>query len=131
MEVLVAVLVMVVAGLGLLGAYESAFQLRETSERSSLAIEHLKGMMEQIKATPFNQLTTNFPSGAVNGIIGAGAEKYGAIIGGYSLTNEQITVTHQPSTNADPRELVVQVSWTTGGRTYQKRMTTLRSSKAS
>ncbi len=130
LELFFAIGVIIVAALWLLTAYHASLHLTEIAHQESLAFDDLKDIMEQIKATPFNQLTTSFPNGVVNGVVG-GVDKYGALIGGYGLANEQITVLHQPNTAADPRELVVQLSWTNQGRTYQKSVSTIRSSKAS
>lgn len=129
-EVVLAFAVLLVAGVWLLGSYRYALTLSEVSEQTTEAISDLKGMMERISNTPFNSLATDFPSGAVNGVVGGTAEKYGGIIGGYSLPSEQVVVTHLPTTTADPRELTVQVRWTSGGRSYQKSFSTMRTSRS-
>lgn len=130
-DVLFAIGVIVVAGVWILAAYGSALATTEVAQQTSVALDDLKDMMEKIKSTAFSQLTANFPNGAVNGIVAPAGDKYGAVVGGYGLTNERITVTHQPGTAADPRELVVTVTWTNRGRTHQRSVTTIRSSKAS
>ncbi|MBI3996808.1 MAG: hypothetical protein HY352_04045 [Candidatus Omnitrophica bacterium] len=130
-EILFAIGILMVAGLWLLTAYQSSFQVSELGQQTSVALDDLRDMMERIKSTPFNSLTNDFPSGAVNGIVGLAPEKYGVIIGGYTLTNEQVTVTHQPNTNADPREMIVRVTWVNRGRTFQKSVSTIRASRAS
>ncbi len=127
-EILLAISAILVAGVWLLGAYGSAIGLSNAAQQSNIAMNDLKDMMEQIKSTSFNQLTTNFPDGVVNG---GNPDKYSAVVGGYGLTNEQITVTHRPNTAADPKELVVQITWTDGGRQYTKTLTTYRTSRAS
>ena len=131
LEALLAVGVLIISAVWLMAAYHSALHLTEVAQQTLLALDDLKDMMERIKATSFSQLNTNFPNGAVNGVVGPGPDKYGAVVGGYGLTNEQITVVHQPSTGADPKELVVQLSWTNRGRTYQTTISTVRASKAS
>ena len=130
-EILFAIGILVVAGIWLLAAYHASLQVSELGQQTSVALNDLQDMMERIKATPFNSLTNNFPNGAVNGVVGLAPEKYGVIIGGYTLTNEQVTVTHQPNTNADPREMIVQVTWVNRGRTFQKSVSTMRASRAS
>jgi hypothetical protein len=112
-------------------AYQSALHLTEVSQQTNLALSDLRDMMERIKTTPFTALAAGFPNGAVNGVVGGGPDLYTGVVGGYPLANEQITVTHSPTTAADPRELIVQVQWTNRGRTYQRRATTVRSSQAS
>lgn len=130
-EILFAIGILLVAAVWLLVAYHSSMQVSELGQQTSVALDDLKDMMERIKATPFNSLTNNFPNGAVNGVVGLGPEQYGVIIGGYTLTSEQITVTHQPGTNADPREMIVRVTWVNRGRTFQKSVSTMRASRAS
>ena len=126
-EALFTMLIVIVAGLGILGAYGSSINLIEVAQQSSVAVNHLKDMMERIKSTAFTQLNTDFPNGAANGV----ANSYVSVVGGYSLPTEQITVTHQPDTLTDPRELSAQLTWTNRGRVYQKTLSTIRASKAS
>lgn len=130
-ELLLAIVVMVVAGTWLLSAYHSSIHLNEVARQAAVALGDLNDIMERVKATPFTQLAAEFPDGAVNGIVGGGPDRYGAVVGGYTLRNEQITVTHQPSPTADPREVVVRVTWTHRNRTYQRRLSTMRTSQAS
>ncbi len=125
-EVLFAFVTVAVTGVWVLGAYHSSMRLAETAQQNNIATDHLKTVLEQIKATPFSQLTANFPVGG----------NYSILVGGFTLPtatspNEQITVTHVPNANADPRELVVRVAWTSGGRSYSKTMSTVRASRAS
>ena len=127
-ELLIGFGAMVIAAIWLLAAYHSSLQLTEVAQQAAIALDDLKDMMEKIKSTPFAQLTTDFPNGTANGGV---PDKYGAVVGGYTLQDEQVTVTHQPNTGADPRELVVQVTWTAAGRTQQRRVSTMRSSRAS
>ena len=128
-ELLLAIAVLLIAGVGLIGSYHSALHLTEISQQASLAVNDLKDIMERIKTTPFTQLQANFPSGVADGPGGAAA--YTNVVGGYTLNTEQITVTHNPSTVADPRELVVQITWTNRGRAYQRSISTMRASQAS
>ena len=128
-ELLATSVVIVFASTGLLIAYQSTFHLNEVSQQASAAVDDLNDMMERIKTTPFTLLQTNFPNGVANGTAGTPRE-YTNIIGGYTLRDEQITVTHSPNTAADPRELIVQITWTNRGRTYQRSLSTIRSSQA-
>ena len=130
-ELLVAIVVVVLGGLWLLGAYHSVLELTEVSEQADRALNDLRDMMERIKTTPFTSLAANFPTGAVNGVVGQGQNLYAPIVGSYSLTGEQITVTHRPTAAADPRELVAVLQWTNRGRTYQRSLSTMRVSESS
>lgn len=129
-ELLLAIVIFAIAGVGLLSSYHWALQLMEVGQQSSVATNDLKDIMERIKATPFTRLNTDFPHGVANGP--AGQFTYTNVVGGaYTLPGEQITVTHSPNTAADPRELIVQLTWTSAGRTYQRSVRTLRTSRAS
>ena len=130
-ELLLTITVVVISGVSLMVAYQSALHLTEVSQQSNIAMNDLRAMMERIKTTPFTALNNSFPTGAVNGVVGAGPDLYTGVVGGYGLGTEQITVTHNPNTGADPKEMIVQVQWTNRGRTYQRRATTMRSSQAS
>ena len=130
-ELLLAMGVLVVSGVWLLGAYQSSLRLTEAAQQTKVALNDLRDMMERIKTTPFSRLDDDFPSGAPDGIVGAGANRYAAVVGGYSLPTERITVTHRPDAAADPREMVVEVTWTNRGRAYQRSVATVRASEAS
>ena len=130
-ETLLAFTVVIVAGISLMVAYQSAIHLTEVSQQSNIAMNDLRAMMERIKTTPFSALNANFPNNAINGVVGAGPDLYTGVVGGYGLGTEQITVTHNPGTGSDPKEMIVQVQWTNRGRTYQRRAVTMRSSQAS
>jgi len=130
-ELLLGIGVLVLSGVWLLGAYHSSLHLTETAQQTKVALNDLRDMMERIKATPFTRLDDDFPNGAPDGMVGAGPNRYTAVVGGYSLPNERITVTHTPDPAADPRELVVQITWTNRGRAYQRSVATVRASEAS
>lgn len=130
-ELLIAISAVVLGAVWLLGAYHSSIYLTRVSQDGSMAVNDLRDIMERIKTTPFAQLDTVFPNGAVNGVVGAGPETYPGLIGGFTLQNERITVTHSPNVAADPRELIVQLTWVNGGRQYQRRLSTVRAGEAS
>ena len=130
-ELLLGIGVLVLSGVWLLGAYQSSLHLTETAQQTKVALNDLRDMMERIKTTPFTRLDDDFPNGAPDGMVGAGPNRYAAVVGGYSLPDERITVTHTPDPAADPRELVVQLTWTNRGRAYQRSVATVRASEAS
>ena len=132
-ELLLAVVALVLAGVGLMSAYQSGLHATEVAQQSSLAMDDIHDILERIKTTPFSALNTSFPNGAPGGVVGGGPDLYAPIVGGYApeLPGERITVTHSPSVIADPRELAVQVQWTNRGRQHQKAMSTIRASQAS
>src|SRR3989338_5943300 len=115
-EILFALVVVVISGVWLMVAYQSALHLTEVSQQANAALSDIRDMMERIKTTPFTALDASFPTGAVNGVVGAGPDLYTGIVGGYALTGEQVTGTHSPSAAAGPREPIVQVPGTNRGR---------------
>ena len=127
-EMLIAISAVVLGAVWLLGAYHSSMQLTRVSQDGSMAVNDLRDMMERIKTTPFAQLDDVFPDGVANG---AGGAPYSNMIGGYTLQNEQITVTHSPNIAANPRELIVRLTWTNQGRQYQRQLSTVRAAEAS
>jgi hypothetical protein len=131
-ELLFAIVAVVLGGVWLLSAYNYSLHLSEVAQQSNVALNDLRDMMERIKTTPFTQLANDFPNGVANG---GAPDRYGVIINGavgvYTLTNEQITVTHSPTTAADPREMIVVVTWMNRGRQYQRQISTVRASQAS
>ena len=127
-ELLVAIMVMVLGGLWLLGAYHSVLELTEVSQQADVALNDLRDIMERIKTTPFTSLATVFPDGVQDG---GGSTPYAPIVGTYTLSGEQITVTHRPTAATDPRELIVTLRWTNRGRTYQRTLSTMRVSESS
>jgi type II secretory pathway pseudopilin PulG len=126
-ELLLAIVVVTISGIGLMGAYQWSLHLAEVAQQANMATNDLRDMMERIKTTAFTQLNTNFPNGTVNG---PAVNLYTAVVGGFTLSTEQITVTHSPNTAADPRELIVLLTWTNRGRQYQRQLSTMRSSQA-
>ena len=120
-EVLLALLVCVIAGLGVLGAYQTAMHLTEVTQQTTVALNDLKDIMEQIKATPFTLLVTNFPAGTLDATTGQG------IVGGYTLNGEQIAVAY-PNPGTNPLEIVITVNWTNRNRSYSRSAATFRAS---
>jgi len=123
-ELLLAVAVLIVSLIAVLGAYHSALHLTEVSRQAAVALNDLKDMMERIKETPFNAIATNFPNGVVGG---PGGNPYNTIVGGYTLGQEQVTVTY-PNPGTDPLEVTVTLNWTNQNRTHTRRLSTIRAS---
>ena len=128
-ELLFGIAALLIGAVWLMAAYQWSVHLAEVSQQANVALNDLRDMMERIKTTPFTQLTVNFPNGTLNGP--GGAQAYTNVVGGYTLNTEGITVTHNPNTGADPRELVVTLTWVNRGRTYQRMLSTMRASQAS
>ena len=123
MEILVATLIALIAIGGILEAYCYFSVLAESTEESYTAMGNLATMMEKIQSTSFSLVETRFPNGTMDG---GGITDYSAIVGGYSLSNEHITVNYvNPGTN--PLEVIITVQWDgPKGRPYVKSLSTFK-----
>lgn len=122
-EVLIAVTVFGFAMAGLLACILSTIYLSEVSRNSTIITSDLKNIMEKISATSFDRITSDFPNGVQDGPI---AHPYQNIVGGYTLTNEHITVTY-PNVASDPLEIHVTATWKDlKGRPYSASISTIR-----
>ena len=122
-ETAVAAMVFTIAIIGLVNAVLSSAHLIENSKNTTIAAADLTNIMEKICATPFNSITTQFPDAVADG---PGSSPYSSILGGYTLSNEQITVSYADA-NSDPLEILVTSTWQNrGGRTYSASMSTFR-----
>ncbi len=122
LEVLLALIVFVVASGGILGSYLASHWLAEHSTDTLRAIGDLEDLAERIYATDFENLPTTFPDGVPNG---GGANPYSATVGGYSLQDEQITVTY-PTQSPNRVEMLVTINWTFRGLARTARLSILR-----
>ena len=107
LELLITTLVFSLAIGGVLTTFHYCLLLSRLSQEQSVALYHAKNIMEKISATPFNNITADFPDNVADG---GGVNDYTVIAGGYTLRNEQIIVNY---TNplSDPLEIIVTVSW--------------------
>jgi len=107
-EIMIAALVFSLALGALLNSLTSIVDIIDISRDKTQAVVDTRNMMERVRATPFDTLTTRFPNGTVNGPL---ANPYQAIVGGaYALRGENITVTYINLTS-DPLELTVRLGW--------------------
>ena len=86
------------------------------------AVSDLDDIVECMRATPFNTVQATFPSGVANG---GGVTSYLALVGGYTLLNEQITVTY-PSQTPTRIEVLATLNWTERGRARTMQLSTVR-----
>lgn len=122
-EVLIAAFVLLMAVGAILETYNQFSRLGETTKDNMTALRDAQSMMERISSTAFANIEATYPNGAVDG---GGVTDYSAIVGGYSLTNEQITVTY-PAPGSNPLEMIVTVQWNTAqGRPMTKSLSTIR-----
>ena len=122
-EILIALLVLTVAVAAVFEAHRQLNRFSEINRQQNTALDHLQSMMEMIQAQAFANLATNFPAGVANK---GSAPSYNDIVGGLTLTNEQITVTY-PTATAILREVVVTVQWNgPEGRLFTRSLSTMR-----
>jgi prepilin-type N-terminal cleavage/methylation domain-containing protein len=106
-EILIATLVFSLALGALLGSISAVVDVIDLSRDRTQVTLDLRNMLEKMRATPFDALTTKFPNNLLNG---PASNPYSAIVGNYSLRSESIAVTY-PNPNADPLEMQVTVNW--------------------
>ena len=122
-EVLIAALIFSVALGVLLSSIGAIVDLLDIAQDSSQATSDLKNMMERIRATPFDAITTKFTNGATDGPV---SNLYTTIVGGYNLRNEHFTVSYA-NPNTDPLEILVTATWQDKkGRSFNTTMSTFR-----
>ncbi len=106
-EVLVATLILALAVGGLVQGLIAIMETIDLARDQSQATTDLRSMLERIRATPFDFLTTQFPDSIVNGPV---SSPYTGIVGTYMLRQENITVTYANATT-DPLEINVALAW--------------------
>ena len=121
-EILLALALFVIAGVGITGSYMAMHDFSDYATKSMRAVSDLQALVEHVQSTAFQNVATVFPAGVADG--GAG-KPYATLIGGYSLQNEQITVTYTSQT-ADRLEMTVTLSWAHRTRTLTKVFSTVR-----
>jgi len=123
-ELLLALLVFIVGLGGVLGAFLAANELGEHAQEVMVALDDLKDVLEEIHATPFENLTSRFPAGVANG---GASNPYATMVGVYALPGEQITVTY-PAQSGDRLELVATLAWVHRSRLRTLSLSTVRTS---
>lgn len=122
-EVLIAALIFSVALGVLLSGLGAIIDLLDIAQDSTQMTCDLKNMMERIRATPFDAITTKFTNGTTDGPV---TNPYTAIVGGYNLRNEHLTVSYA-NPNTDPLEILIMATWQDKkGRAFNTTMSTFR-----
>lgn len=106
-EVLIAITIVAFAAVAIIQVYISSISLSEINKEEAVAVEHLTNIMEAIKCTPFNSITTDFPDGFPDG---PASNEYSALTGDYALAGEQIVVSYVDPAS-DPLEIIASLSW--------------------
>jgi len=122
-EVLIATLIFSIALGVLLSSIGALVDLLDLAQDSSQATGDLKIMMERLRATPFDAITTRFTNGVTDGPV---TNPYITIVGGYNLRNEHLIVSYA-NPNTDPLEILVMATWQDKkGRAFNTTMSTFR-----
>ena len=123
-EIVATLFICVMVGSAVLGALLSTHQLSQHAGHAMKAVSDMDDMMEHIHATSFNTIQTTFPAGVPNG---GDVTNYAALVDGYTLDGEQITVTY-PSRTPTRIEVLVTLNWTERGRARTIQLSTVRTS---
>ena len=121
-ELLLAGIMLVIAGVGILGAILQGQTLLEHASNTMRAVNDAEDLMEHIRTTPFDQVQTRFPAGTPDG---GGVTDYRPIVGGYTLDGEQIVVTY-PSQTTGRMEILVTLNWMNRTRSRSTTLSTVR-----
>jgi prepilin-type N-terminal cleavage/methylation domain-containing protein len=106
-EILIAALIFSLALGALLKSMGSIIEVIDLARDKSQAVADLRSVLEHMRATPFDLLTARFPNGTQDG---TAINNYTAIVGGYKLASEHITVSYVDP-NTDPLEIKTMLSW--------------------
>jgi len=123
-EILIASAMTLICVVATVSAYITVANWAEMNRQETVAMLHLSSVMEAVKSTTFGTVTQVFPGGIADGP--NNSNSYAAIVGGYSLKNEHITVSYVDPA-ADPLEITAAVGWTTlSGANRSRSMATKR-----
>ena len=106
-EILIAVLIISVTVGIILQSYTYHLYLIEVARGISTAVADIRDIIENILNTPANEILTDFPNGVADGGV---ANDYTVLVGGYTLANQEITVSYT-DTGANPLEVICTVTW--------------------
>ena len=121
-EILLGLVLFVIAGVGILGAHLAMSSLADATTHTMRAVSDLQNLAEHIHATDFVDVAATFPAGVADG---GGAKPYATLLGGYSLSGEQITVTY-PNQTADRLEILITLNWVERSRNRNAVFSTIR-----
>ena len=121
-EILLGLVLFVIAGVGIMGAHVAMNSLADAATHTMRAVSDLQNLAEHIQAATFTDVTTTFPAGVADG---GGAKPYATLIGGYSLSGEQITVAY-PNQTADRLEILITLNWVERSRNRTAVFSTIR-----
>jgi len=114
-EVMIALAVVAVTMLAFQSAWVSSLKLSRTSKQMNVANFKLQAVMEMIKGTAFDKVTTDFPDG---GEIDLATVIDSNFQNNFTLLDEQVVATYVDP-NAEPLEVTVTITWASPGRRQQ------------
>ena len=119
LELMIGSAVLVLALVGLIGAYIGCFSLNESARNLTVAMNDAQCTMEEIRD---RNVTSNITQedwaawAATDPPEGGGCN---------TLDSESINVTYPSGTGIDPLEILITVNWTEKGRQRSAQLTTL------
>jgi type II secretory pathway pseudopilin PulG len=116
-EVVVSIGILMVGAVGTIAIIQSSFGGAATSRHIMVATNLARGKIEEIRSTPFANITTTHPANNASPITLS------------SLPNGQWYRTYPAGTSVDPLKIKVVVSWVEGNKTRSISLETLVSSK--
>ena len=122
-DILVSIFILAITAAAFLSVLLTALYFIDLSREQTIAVSDLRNMMEAIRATPYSNMLKSFPHNTQDG---PSTMRYSALLGGYSLSGEHITVTY-PNTSADPLEVKAALTWMNKyGRALSSSMSTFK-----
>jgi len=117
-EAMVAAVILLIVGLALLQVLILSLNYSQQAREYTVIADDLRDVFEEIRSVSFANLPVLYPH---NSSIPA------AVVGGFQLENEAITISYPAGTGADPLEIQVTVTWKSKrGTTRSYTMKTLR-----
>lgn len=118
-ELMIAAAILAVALVGLLGVFIGSFGLIELGRNLTIAVDHARCVMEEIRDCNIPSFVTlqDWAAWAQADVPGGG--------GCNILHNESVEVTYPSGTEASPLEIMVRVSWTENSRPRSVQLVTL------
>lgn len=117
-ELMIVSLILSVTIVALVLVFINALNQIALAREMSIAADDLSDCLEKMKTVSFANLTSQFPDSAAIAP---------ALIGGFLLVNEAITVSYPQGVSVDPLEIKVEVTWSgKDGRTRSMAFKTIR-----
>src|SRR4030042_3789800 len=105
-ELIIVMVIIMIAVLGLFGVFTASLYLVVQAREKTIATDDLEDVLEYIRTLPFVHITR-----PANGGFSDAGTVNPAIIGGFLLEEEQITIRYPQGVDADPLVITAEVTW--------------------